>query len=138
MFIWFHHIVIGLVWGCIRDILFRSKIFLFIPIQDLPYLSHVGASYIYIYVKVEFNFSLTLLIGCGCSPLAGSSAALPHHFSTFYTTLPFLPLTCGCLAALPRYLAALSFLPLLSYCLPIGYLLGCWPTPNSRLCMDLL
>ena len=90
-------------------------------------------SSIYIYddtntAKVEFDFSLALLIGCGLSPLAGSSATLPHHFSTFHTALPFLPPTCGCLAALPRYLAALSFLPLLSYCLPIGYLLGCWPT----------
>ena len=94
--------------------------------------------HIYIYVKVEFDFSLALLIGCGCSLLVGSSATLPHHFSTFHTALSFLPPTCGCLAALPICLAALSFLPLLSYCLPIGYLLGCWPTPNSRLYMDLL
>ena len=78
-------------------------------------------SSIYIYddtntAKVEFDFSLALLIGCGLSPLAGSSATLPHHFSTFHTALPFLPPTCGCLAAL-------SFLPLLSYCLFIDYLL---------------
>ena len=83
------------------------------------YLVH----HIYIYVKVEFDFSLALLIGCGCSLLVGSSATLPHHFSTFHTALSFLPPTCGCLAALPRCLAALSFLPLLSYCLFIDYLL---------------
>ena len=61
---------------------------------------------------------------------------LPLYPITFLlSTLPFLFCHPSVVTLLP-YLSYPYYLT--AYSLLIGYLLGCWPTPNSRLYIDLL
>ena len=59
----------------------------------------------------------------------------PYPITFLLSTLPFLFCHPSVVVLLP-YLSYPYYLT--AYSLLIGYLLGCWPTPNSRLCMDLL